>query len=109
MKLDINTNNIDLINLSEQDAIKLVSQIVSKFQWKGAFFNTDDIEYAVKTHNDNVEYHEKVTVEEVRNAPSWSRVMTDQLINEGLIVLDDAIYEAMNKKKRQDLDLTSPQ
>ena len=97
--MNIGTMNIDNLveTMTEDEAIELTELLARRFDWKGAYFYAQDIESRLKALSKN---GVPVTVEEVVKTTVWSIELASSLISEGYELLDEAIFEAEEKKMR---------
>lgn len=91
---------MNIEEITEMEALDLLTAFKEKFNWRGSIFIAEDIENALDCHNDDLEDYEKITVKDVMATWAWNKGMNDLLTEEGFRVLEDACHDATFTKQQ---------
>lgn len=89
---------MNIEEITENEALDLLTAFKEKFNWRGSLFIIEDIENALEAHNEDLEEDEQITVEDVIATRAWNRHMNDFLTEEGFRVLEEACHDATYEK-----------
>lgn len=86
---------IDIDTITEDEAVRLAIALERKFGWQGTFFTRGDADSSW------TEYHEQPNVltdeqwNKVQQSWYWRKGISQQLVETGLSIVNDAVYEAL--------------
>lgn len=86
---------IDIETITEDEAVHLAIALERKFGWQGTFFTRQDADSSW------TEYYEQPDVltdeqwDKVQQSWYWRKGISQQLVETGLSIVNDAVYEAL--------------
>jgi hypothetical protein len=89
---------MDIKTLTENQALDLFTEMKSLFGWKGSIFTQADLTDIVSQWND--ENETQLTNTDITNSQHWQRHFEDELNNDGIASLQEALWEAKLEKEK---------